>query len=195
MADMAMAIRDVGTHIVDAELLSTLGDRLALHRATFRGRNPDGFKSELLMVSESTSDGAYKSTVSFDPDDINGAVRELYERWIASGEVEHEDIARMVVDFVEGVNDKRWSFVEDMIGGAPVGGHLHMYTRDSIPVSSYEVFDRSLTSWRTPSSGRARSWPSAPTGPWSCGWPEARHSRAPKWSSHKSTSRSSSPAE
>jgi hypothetical protein len=62
--------------------VATRGERLALVRRVFSSLAPE-IEVELLMVYEIDQDGLMHRQLVFDPDDLNGALTELDERYIA----------------------------------------------------------------------------------------------------------------
>jgi DNA-binding SARP family transcriptional activator len=66
-------------------VLATRGERLALARIRFSGRDqgPDAFVTELLGLAEIDTDDRLIAVVSFDPDDFDAAIAELDARYLA----------------------------------------------------------------------------------------------------------------
>nr|WP_209923621.1 BTAD domain-containing putative transcriptional regulator [Mycolicibacterium lutetiense] len=67
--------------------IATRGDRVVLTRAHFA--RTDGFGADLLHVIEIDSDGQVTATVTFDPDDLDAAFKELDARYLAGDAAEY----------------------------------------------------------------------------------------------------------
>ena len=73
------ATADLGVREVTSSVIAIRGDRLALSRNRFMGRDqrPEAFHSEALCIIEIDADERIVARVSFDIDDIDGAFAEL----------------------------------------------------------------------------------------------------------------------
>ena len=76
---------DVGVTNVTSTVIATRGERLALSRARFSGRDqrPEAFQTEVLGIVEINADDRIAARVVFDPDDIDAAFAELDARYLA----------------------------------------------------------------------------------------------------------------
>ena len=72
-------------------ILAVRGDRLALTRTEFVGRDqgPGSFSAEMLDVIEVDEDGALAHAVGFDPSDVDAAYAELDARYLAGEGAPH----------------------------------------------------------------------------------------------------------
>ncbi len=79
------AIADLGTRNATSAVIATRGERLALSRNRFVGRDlrPEAFHSEALCIIEIDADERIVARVSFDPDDFDAAFAELDARYVA----------------------------------------------------------------------------------------------------------------
>ncbi|MBX7432011.1 AAA family ATPase [Mycobacterium sp. Y57] len=83
IADMRAAA-DVGVTYVDAAVVATRGDRLALIRARVSGGpRDDAFGIEILTVYEVDADDRSVAAVLFDLEDFDAAIAELESRYLA----------------------------------------------------------------------------------------------------------------
>ena len=85
------AVADVGTTNLTSTVIATRGERLALSRLRFSGRDqrPEAFYTEALGVAEINADNRIVAQVSFDPDDIDAAFMELDARYLAGEATAH----------------------------------------------------------------------------------------------------------
>jgi class 3 adenylate cyclase len=79
------AIAELGGREVTSSVIAIRGDRLALSRNRFSGRDqrPEAFRFEAVCIIEIDNDGRIVARVSFDPDDIDSAFEELDARYLA----------------------------------------------------------------------------------------------------------------
>nr|WP_241519449.1 BTAD domain-containing putative transcriptional regulator [Mycobacterium paraense] len=69
------------------ETIAIRGQRLSLTRAHYRDpEDPAAPTVEMLQITEVSREGLLQTCVSFDPDDMDGALAELTARWADSGE-------------------------------------------------------------------------------------------------------------
>ena len=85
------AIADLGTRNATSAVIATRGERLALSRNRFVGRDlrPEAFHSEALCIIEIDADERIVARVAFDPDDIDAAFAELDARYLAGEAAAH----------------------------------------------------------------------------------------------------------
>ena len=76
---------DLGAQHIASTVIATRGERLALCRLRYSGRDqrPEAFYSEALGVAEIDADERVVAHVAFDPDDIDAAFEELDARYLA----------------------------------------------------------------------------------------------------------------
>ncbi len=82
-------IADLGTKNMVSQVIAIRGDRLALVRTRYTGRDtrPEAFHTELLRIAEIDDDGRLVALIAFDRDEVEGAIAELDARY-ATGEAE-----------------------------------------------------------------------------------------------------------
>ncbi|OBF93265.1 hypothetical protein A5791_12825 [Mycobacterium sp. 852002-51163_SCH5372311] len=112
------------------EPLAIRGSRLSLTRFCYRDTDfPDGpIIVESLQVTGVSHEGLMQVITSFDPDDINGAMAELTDRWIASGEVAHPEIIVSVQKLTETLNRHDWDAFAKLSDGATFINHRQLST-------------------------------------------------------------------
>jgi hypothetical protein len=104
IADM-QTIVDLERTDISSTVIATRGTRLILSRNRFSNpdHGPESFLSELLTVTEATTDNRIAATISFDVDDIDAAFDELDARYLAGEAAPHAQawsvIARMYAGF------------------------------------------------------------------------------------------------
>ncbi len=79
------AIADLGTRTMTSEVIAIRGERLALVRTVYAGRDtrPEAFHTEVLRIAEIGADGRIAAYIALDSDDIDAAIAELDTRYIA----------------------------------------------------------------------------------------------------------------
>ncbi|WP_443677683.1 BTAD domain-containing putative transcriptional regulator [Mycobacterium montefiorense] len=97
IADMR-AIADLGVNNVTSTFLAIRGERLVLMHLGFaeRGQESGEVVTEALTIAETTADNRIIAIVSFEPDDIDGAIAELDSRYLAGEAAAHTDTWRVV---------------------------------------------------------------------------------------------------
>jgi hypothetical protein len=85
------AFADLGVRKVTSAVIATRGERVALSRNNFVGRDqrPEAFHSELLCIIEIDTDHRVVARVVFDPEDIDAAFKELDARYLAGEAAAH----------------------------------------------------------------------------------------------------------
>jgi hypothetical protein len=113
---------------MEAEAVAIRGLRFSLTRVRFRdtGDANRPITTELLSVTEVGDGDLIRNTVSFDPDDINGAMDELTARWIASGEVAHPGVIEAGRRLNEAANRHDWDEISRHLAGASYVGHRQL---------------------------------------------------------------------
>ena len=79
------AIADVGTKTMTSHVLAIRGERLALVRTLYSGRDqrPEAFHTEVFRIAEIDADERVVAYVAFDPNEFEAAIAELDARYIA----------------------------------------------------------------------------------------------------------------
>ena len=82
---------DLGTTNITSTVIATRGERLALSRVRFSGRDqrPEAFHTETLGIVEIDADERIAALVAFDLDDIDAAFEELDARYLAGEAAAH----------------------------------------------------------------------------------------------------------
>jgi hypothetical protein len=104
------------------------GDRLALTHETFRDTDDANcpITVELMTLTQVGDDELVSYTVFFDADDINGAMRELTARWIASGEVAHPQVIESASQLIEAGNRHDWDALATREAGTTYVNHRQL---------------------------------------------------------------------
>ncbi len=84
MAELS-AVIEIGVKSAISDTIATRGERLVLSRARTWGHDqrPDAFLTEMLSIIETNGDERIVALVTFDPDDFEGAITELDNRYLA----------------------------------------------------------------------------------------------------------------
>lgn len=79
------AIADLGVQPMTSSVVATRGERLALCRTRYSGRDPrpDAYYTEILRITELDAEGQCAASIAFDIDDLDAAYAELDERYLA----------------------------------------------------------------------------------------------------------------
>jgi hypothetical protein len=133
---------------LEMEPIAIRGSRYSLTRERCRDTDDDDrpITLELLTVMEIDNDNLVHDTVSFDPDDINGAMAELTARWIASGEVAHPEVMDVVRQLTEAANRHDWDGVATRIAGATYVNHRQLATGEPDTIDDYLASIKMLAS-------------------------------------------------
>ena len=99
----------------DAQLVATFGDRIAIERLTYRSEDPERIHTDVLSVVQVDEAGLTTAYVTFEPDDVNGVIREATTRWVASGEVENDDVAWTGLAILEAINNRDWDRLAEVV--------------------------------------------------------------------------------
>ncbi|MFG1932828.1 BTAD domain-containing putative transcriptional regulator [Mycobacterium sp. NPDC048908] len=85
------AVVEVGVRKLDATVIATRGDRLALGRTRVSGggRRAEAFNLEMLTVIETDADNRIVAGISFDLQDLDAAFEELNTRYLAGEAAAH----------------------------------------------------------------------------------------------------------
>ncbi|WP_156687475.1 BTAD domain-containing putative transcriptional regulator [Mycobacterium sp. Marseille-P9652] len=128
-AKIARALFEVAPEAwrTEVETVAVRGDRLALTRDRYRDSEADKtVVAEHLTLTRVGEDGLVHDTVLFDPDDITGAMAELTDRWVASGEVLHPNVIRAIHRLQESSNRHDWDTIAARIAGAAYVNHRQL---------------------------------------------------------------------
>ena len=113
---------------LEVEPVAIRGSRFSLTRE--RVRDTEGADRpivvELMTVMEVTDGGLVHDTVSFDPDDLDGAMAELTARWIASGEVAHPEVIETARRLNEAGNRDGWEAFATLNADATFVNHRQL---------------------------------------------------------------------
>jgi hypothetical protein len=133
---------------LDIELVAVRGHRLALTRDRFRDADEADrpITVETLMLTEVNDHELISYSVVFDPDDINGAIGELTDRWIASGEVAHPEVIESARQGNEAYNRHDWDAVAAREAGAIYVNHRQLATVDVETIVDHWSSIRTLAS-------------------------------------------------
>lgn len=134
------ATAEVWMSDVQAAIIATRGERLALFRFTFASQDslPEAFQAAALGVIEVNDDNRFASTVVFDPDDIDDAFEELDVRYIAGEAAAHAHTWPVIARAYSAANRNElpartpdWVNVDHRRGRAFGPGELETYMRST----------------------------------------------------------------
>nr|WP_256364324.1 BTAD domain-containing putative transcriptional regulator [Mycobacterium sp. GA-1285] len=110
------------------EPIAIRGHRLVLCRDWFRDTDAPGQPVAVddLSLTEVTEDGFVCQSVIFDSDDLDGAMRELDARWIASGDVAHPEIIEAHRRNLDMTNRHEWDALTALCAGAGYINHRQL---------------------------------------------------------------------
>jgi hypothetical protein len=119
---------------LDVQPIAIRGARFALSRTCWRDvSEPDQPTTvELLALTEVGDGDLIRNTVSFDPDDINGAFAELTARWIASGEVEYPQVIEAHLRILQVLNRHDWDTYRASLAHATGVNHRQLATGTTV---------------------------------------------------------------
>nr|WP_268777978.1 BTAD domain-containing putative transcriptional regulator [Mycolicibacterium komanii] len=94
------ATADMGTTTVASTVLATRGQHLALTRVLLHGRNtrPDTYRTEALVLIESSTDNRIAAFVILDADDLDPAFAELDARYLAGEAARYAEVWSGIAD-------------------------------------------------------------------------------------------------
>ncbi len=100
------AMADLGVTMMTSHVIAIRGERLALLRCRYSGRDqrPDAFHTEAVRITEVDTDGRVSATIAFDPDDIDAAFAELDARYLAGEAAPHAQTWSVVVSSCSAIN-------------------------------------------------------------------------------------------
>jgi DNA-binding SARP family transcriptional activator len=138
---------DIGIENVVSTIIATRGDRLALDRLSFAGRDktPEPFHTEMLRVLELDADDRIAAAVYLDLDDIDAAFAELEARYLAGeaaayagtwsvimaayAALNRGEISTTTTDFVD---------IDHRLGAAVGPGDLKAYLRTALEETAHD---------------------------------------------------------
>jgi hypothetical protein len=91
---------DLGATNITPTVIATRGERLALRRARYSGRDPrpEAFRVEVLIIVEMDADERILAFVLFDVDDIDAAFEELDARYLVGEAAAHVQTWSVITD-------------------------------------------------------------------------------------------------
>ena len=100
------AIADVGTKNMTSDVLAIRGERLALVRTLYSGRDqrPEAFHTELIRIAETDADERIVAYTAFDPDDFEVAIAELETRYLTGEASAHAHTWSLIARTYAGFN-------------------------------------------------------------------------------------------
>jgi DNA-binding SARP family transcriptional activator len=132
------ATADVGVQNITSTVIATRGDRVALNRYRFSGRDqrPEAFRTEVLGVIEIESDQRIAACVMLDLDDIGAAFEELDARYLVGEAAAHAQTWSVITGAFAAVNrhdlpelTPDWVNVDHRRAASFAPGELAAYTR------------------------------------------------------------------
>ena len=99
-SETARIISEVSSRM-DGDVLATRGERLVVFRARFGGRNPALGGTEALFLIEYDEDGQIAFASAREPEDLDGALTELDERFVAQLSVDEQVLYRRGLELVQ----------------------------------------------------------------------------------------------
>lgn len=120
------------------EPIAIRGQNLVLCRDWFRESDVPGQPVVVddLSLTEVTEDGLVCHSVIFDSDDLEAAMRELEDRWIASGGVEHPEVIGAHRKVIEMTNRHAWDALTAVCAGASYINHRQLGTTTADYIAS-----------------------------------------------------------
>lgn len=120
------------------EPIAIRGQHLVLCRDWFRDSDVPGQPVVVddLSLTEVTEDGLVCHSVIFDSDDLEAAMRELEDRWIASGGVEHPEVIGAHRKVIEMTNRHEWDALTAVCAGASYINHRQLGTTTADYIAS-----------------------------------------------------------
>ena len=101
---------------------------------------------ELLRIMEVGHDDLIRDTVSYDPEDIDSAFRDLTARWIASGDVAYPDVIEFAQRLMQASNRHDWNAFASFTAGATHVNHRQLGNREAETIEEHMPSIRTLTS-------------------------------------------------
>ncbi|AEV75449.1 putative ATPase [Mycolicibacterium rhodesiae NBB3] len=107
------AIAELGTKTMKSHVLAVRGERLALVRTRYSGRDqrPDAFHTEVLRIAEVNDDQRIVAYVAFDLDDLDAAFAELDARYLSGEAAPHAHVWSVVVNTYAAFNREDYANV------------------------------------------------------------------------------------
>lgn len=100
------AIADLGVQTMTSAVVATRGERLALCRTRFSGRDrrPDAFHTEVLKITEIDGSERCVASLTFDLDDLDAAIAELDARYLAGEAAPHAHTWSILTENIQAFN-------------------------------------------------------------------------------------------
>ena len=130
---------DLGVTHVASTVIAVRGERLALSRVRYSGRNQESeaFVAEMLIVFEINADGRFAAAVAFDLDDFDAAIAELDARYLVGEAAAHGDTWSTLATAFATFNRHElpkltpdWVNIDHRRGAAFATGDMTAYIRD-----------------------------------------------------------------
>lgn len=134
--DHVRVLADLGVTEATSTILATRGNRLALMRSRFGGRDvrPDAFSIEVLHLAEVGAVDQMTGFVAFDGDDLGAAIAELDTRYLAGEAAPFAHAWSVIADAYAAFNRREvaptspgWSNVDHRRGAAFAAGDMTAY--------------------------------------------------------------------
>ena len=145
------AIADLGTRNMTSAVLAIRGERLALVRTLYSGRDqrPEAFHTEVIRIAEIDAEERIVAYVAFDPDDFEAAIAELDARYLAGEAATHARVWSLVSAAYAGYNRRElppttpdWVIVDHRRVTTYASGDVFKYVRvglNTIPDITFHV--------------------------------------------------------
>ena len=145
----ARAIADIGVKNMTSRVLAIRGQRLALTRTVFSGRDqrPDAFHTELLRIAEIDTDERIVAYVAFDLDDFDAALAELDARYVVGEAAAHGRTWSAVMQPYAAINRHElfattpdWVSIDHRRGATFAPGDANAYVRASLKDGAGSIY-------------------------------------------------------
>jgi DNA-binding SARP family transcriptional activator len=134
------AMADLGVQTMTSAVIAIRGERLALTRTRYAGRDtrPDAFHTDVLRVTEIDGDERFVASVVFDIDDLDAAIEDLDARYLAAEAVPHAHTYSVVAGAYAAFNRREvaatspgWVNIDHRPGTAFAPGHMTAYLSEA----------------------------------------------------------------
>lgn len=134
--DHVRVLADLGVTEAASTIVATRGNRVALMRSRFGGRDvrPDAFSTEVLHLAEVGAVGQMTGFAAFDVDDLDAAIAELDTRYLAGEAAPFAHVWSVIADAYAAFNRREvaptspgWSNVDHRRGAAFAAGDMTAY--------------------------------------------------------------------
>ena len=133
------AIADLGTKTMTSHVLAIRGERLALVRTLYSGRDqrPEAFHTEVFRIAEIDADERIVAYVAFDPNEFEAAIAELDARYIAGDAAAYAHTWSLIARAFAAINRHElpeltpdWVNIDHRRGAAFATGDMTAYLKD-----------------------------------------------------------------